>query len=245
MRKISEARLRANRANARLSTGARTPTGKMRSSQNAVRHGLFGRATRLEGEERQAYLDFTGAIVNALEPGTAMERQLAERTADQEWRLTRLEEISEAVLEGDEDQGEEPTDPIEAAAREFRERPTGLATLSLYEQRLTRMAREARKELREMQAARQAREQKQMQDAVGFYKLHKMIEKPWMPEVYGFVFSTEDMEHEIWLRSMRHTSLVASTYDYNREKWQAAHPKKQPAEAPLAESEAPPVEKAS
>src|SRR5271157_4928193 len=40
------ARTRANRSNARKSTGPRTPEGKARSSQNAVTHGLFARALR-------------------------------------------------------------------------------------------------------------------------------------------------------------------------------------------------------
>jgi hypothetical protein len=188
MNEMTEARLAANRANAKLSTGPRTDEGRRRSSQNAVRHGLFGRASVLEGEERQAYLDFTGAIVDSLEPGTAMERQLAERIADQEWRLMRIEAITEALLAPGVDAGEEEPDPVDAAAREFRERPGGIATLSIYEQRLARMAREARKELREMQAARQSREEDQMDDAVEFYRLHKMLEMPWKAEEYGFVF---------------------------------------------------------
>jgi hypothetical protein len=236
MSEMTETRLAANRANAKLSTGPRTEAGRRRSAQNAVRHGLFGRASVLEGEERQAYLDFTEAIIDSLEPETAMERQLAERVADQEWRMARIEAISEALLAPGAGEAEEETDPVCTAAREFRERPGGMATLSIYEQRLARMAREARKELREMQAARQAREESRMGDAVRFYRLHKMMGIPWMPEEYGFVFSTQHMEDEVWRRDMRHASLVASTYHYDREKWKAAHPEKEAAQAPSAES---------
>jgi hypothetical protein len=38
----SEKQIAANRANAQRSTGPRTAVGKMRSSQNAYRHGLSG-----------------------------------------------------------------------------------------------------------------------------------------------------------------------------------------------------------
>src|SRR5579862_7016352 len=140
---VSDAKVAANRANARRSTGPRTEGGRRRSSQNAVRHGLFGRAAVLEGEERKAYLEFTRPLIDSLEPKTPMEGRLAERIADHEWRLMRIEAITEALLAPEPDPGEEERDPVYAAAREFRERPVGLATLSLYEQRLARGAREA------------------------------------------------------------------------------------------------------
>jgi hypothetical protein len=40
----SQARIDANRRNAKRSTGARTPEGRRRSSQNALKHGLRSRA---------------------------------------------------------------------------------------------------------------------------------------------------------------------------------------------------------
>ena len=52
--KSSPARLAANRANARKSTGPRTEAGKARSRANAVKHGLTGAGITLPGEDAAA-----------------------------------------------------------------------------------------------------------------------------------------------------------------------------------------------
>ena len=52
----SERRLAANRANAQFSTGPTSPKGKAKSSLNAVKTGLCGRAVLLaDEEEARAY----------------------------------------------------------------------------------------------------------------------------------------------------------------------------------------------
>ena len=50
-RPISRRKLRANRDNAKKSTGPRTPEGKHRSSQNATPHGIFCQDLCLPGED--------------------------------------------------------------------------------------------------------------------------------------------------------------------------------------------------
>jgi hypothetical protein len=47
----SEARIRANRANALLSTGPKTPEGKERSRQNGLKHGLTGEGIVIPQED--------------------------------------------------------------------------------------------------------------------------------------------------------------------------------------------------
>jgi len=45
----------ANRANAKRSTGPKTPAGKLRSSRNALKHGLSALVFSPNGENREAF----------------------------------------------------------------------------------------------------------------------------------------------------------------------------------------------
>jgi hypothetical protein len=48
---VSSRKRAANRANARKSTGPRTPEGKARSSRNAISHGIYCQNLLLPGED--------------------------------------------------------------------------------------------------------------------------------------------------------------------------------------------------
>jgi hypothetical protein len=84
--------LPANRANALLSTGPRTPEGKARSAQNAFRHGLRARldpAALVPATEQSDYADFLADIRDHLDPQSALEDLLVERIALLGWKLRR------------------------------------------------------------------------------------------------------------------------------------------------------------
>ena len=98
----SEARLNANRTNAQRSTGPRTPDGKARASQNALKHGLCAAgASVLPTEDPDAYASFTAALAESLRPRTPLERDLALRIADLTWRLRRIPDAEAAILARD------------------------------------------------------------------------------------------------------------------------------------------------
>src|SRR5947207_16013389 len=73
-RAVSAKRLAANRANARKSTGARTPAGKQRVAGNALKHRLAARyGARLPSEEAAASNTFIEEIRKDLLPHTTMQ----------------------------------------------------------------------------------------------------------------------------------------------------------------------------
>jgi hypothetical protein len=89
----SENQIRANRENARHSTGPKTPEGKARSSLNATRHGLLARQLVLPVEDRAQYLELLAAFEDEYQPASPTETVLVHQLAAAQWRLQRLTRI--------------------------------------------------------------------------------------------------------------------------------------------------------
>ena len=89
---------KANRKNAKRSTGPRTLEGKARSSQNACKHGLFARDTVLPDEDPQQFLELITELEQELKAATGFERRLVRHIADTEWRTRRLVRLETGAL---------------------------------------------------------------------------------------------------------------------------------------------------
>ncbi|MFN0169434.1 MAG: hypothetical protein ACKV22_23675 [Bryobacteraceae bacterium] len=87
----------ANRANARKSTGPKTPAGKVRSSQNALRHGLASRQIVLNTEEETAFQALYAEFLDEYKPSDATGRTLVQEVSIAAWRLRRIQTL-ETVL---------------------------------------------------------------------------------------------------------------------------------------------------
>ncbi len=71
-------------------TGPRTEHGKRRSSQNALKSGIFSRATLLKGESRPEYQSLLEGLREALHPEGRLEELLVEKLASISWRYSRF-----------------------------------------------------------------------------------------------------------------------------------------------------------
>jgi hypothetical protein len=85
----SEAQIRANQANAKLSTGPRTPEGKERSRANALKHGLTGAGIVLPNEDAAEVERKLAAYQEELRPSSELGRDLARRAAVCSVRMDR------------------------------------------------------------------------------------------------------------------------------------------------------------
>jgi hypothetical protein len=94
----TEKQIRANRQNAKKSTGPKTEEGKAAVSQNAVKHGLFVDSV-VAGETESEYEAFYGELLAELAPRGVVELLLAERVVSLWWRLRRAERMQNQAIE--------------------------------------------------------------------------------------------------------------------------------------------------
>ena len=96
----TEAASHANRANAQKSTGPRTPEGKEKASQNALKHGLFAREAVIRGEDEDEFEMHRESLLDQLMPRAPLEEILADRIVDLSWRLKRAAQDQRRCLCG-------------------------------------------------------------------------------------------------------------------------------------------------
>ncbi|MFO0954049.1 MAG: hypothetical protein U0835_23420 [Isosphaeraceae bacterium] len=94
----SQARIDANRRNARKSTGPRTAAGKEAARFNALKHGARAETAVLPHEDAGAYEKRLEAWTRQLAPGDDIGGYLAERAVKLSWQLDRADAHERAVL---------------------------------------------------------------------------------------------------------------------------------------------------
>ena len=93
----TQSQIHANRANARLSTGPRTPEGKAHSAANATKHGLTGRFRVLDSENQQEFDELLSQYLDTFQPANTHESFLVEQMVQARWKLERANRL-EALL---------------------------------------------------------------------------------------------------------------------------------------------------
>ena len=216
-RPVSEARLRANRQNAKKSTGPRTKDGKQRSSLNATRHSILAQVIHLPKEDMAAYNKFTSDYVVSLAPVGTVEIQLAHACADIQFRLHRIDAAEHNLFAlGHEENGDnwDTGHPESHAALTFadtlRRSKDPIATITLYEQRLSRRLLQTLKQLREIQAERRKLEEQQLDEMYAIASLHPNEIPIMEPSQLGFVCSKRDWQFYLKRQLLLNTAQKAS-----------------------------------
>jgi hypothetical protein len=96
---LSAARAEASRRNGAKSRGPKTPDGKARSAQNALKHGFRAQTFELlHDEDAGAFEALAEALTEDLAPVGALQALLARRLVAAAWRLERADRIERELL---------------------------------------------------------------------------------------------------------------------------------------------------
>ncbi len=97
---LSPARAEASRRNGAKSRGPKTPEGKQRSAQNALKHGLRAETFAVVGDEDpQEFAAFEAAMLDSLSPQDPLQGFFAGRIVRAAWRLERADQIEAELFD--------------------------------------------------------------------------------------------------------------------------------------------------
>ncbi len=95
----SRAKIAANRRNALKSTGPRTRSGKVRSSRNALTHGLTANHFIVKGEGQAEFQRLAEDVLAQFPPRNVIERHQVDRLIELLWKTHRARLYETATLD--------------------------------------------------------------------------------------------------------------------------------------------------
>ena len=157
----SEKQIDANRRNAQLSTGPKTPEGKAAVRLNALKHGLTAESAVIYGEEEADLEELRIAFLEQLQPAGPLETALVHQIVMAQWQLARLRSIETGLLElglldlhDDDKELFDYYNQPQKLAHVFHSNADTLATFGRYQARTERSFYRALHELQRLQADR-------------------------------------------------------------------------------------------
>src|SRR6202011_2557171 len=97
---ISPEKQAANQANAKHSTGPKTPEGKARSAENSRTHGFCSKENLVAAEDQEEFDEMAHGYQVELSPEGAIEQTLADEIVAAAWQLRRMRRMETAACSG-------------------------------------------------------------------------------------------------------------------------------------------------
>ena len=155
---LSQRQLDANRRNAKLSTGPRSPEGRAAVGLNALRHGLTAQTAVLPNESPEEFQELLDAFLADYQPDGPTETLLVEQMAMASWRLRRMRALETGLfsLRMSQLPRDENAAALDPRSRAFAYDASGsraIEGLSRYETRIERSFYRALHELERLRTA--------------------------------------------------------------------------------------------
>jgi hypothetical protein len=101
----------ASRANGARSKGPVTAQGKLNSSRNSTRHGLFAQTIVLEDEKKEEFFTLLNELLDEHQPATPTETIMVEAIAAARWRQDRIWGMQKVAFDHDVSSSSTPSSP--------------------------------------------------------------------------------------------------------------------------------------
>jgi hypothetical protein len=161
---MSRKQQEANRRNAQLSTGPRTPDGKARSSLNALTHGLTAAQILIPSESADEFESHAASFRDRFAPVDSVESFLVDQMIVAAWRLRRTRILESAVFAQREfevarnqrEREEELTDAADHIVTAYRRECSGTNSLENISRQETRIERAFYRAMHELNRLRKS-----------------------------------------------------------------------------------------
>ena len=89
--------IKANRLNGKKGKGKKTIWGKVRSSKNALKHGLHAESILIIGENKEEYEEFKQGLIEFYDPCNQLEEEMVFQLISLQWRMRRTLRVEAGI----------------------------------------------------------------------------------------------------------------------------------------------------
>jgi len=93
--------IEANRLNGKKGKGKKTIWGKIRSSKNALKHGLHAENILIIGENKEEYEEFKQGLIEYYHPANQLEEEMVFQLISLQWRMRRTLRVEAGIYGGE------------------------------------------------------------------------------------------------------------------------------------------------
>jgi len=207
MSHISEAQLKANRENAKRSSGPRSAAAKKKVALNSLTHGFAGQTVLIPAHEEEAYTKHFQDFRAEYQPKGPTERFLVQSLAELSWATQQIRcqinnyiSLAGAKCPPMAESGNPETDFSVSQATALDSFLPKINLLGIYEQRKQRLFNSTRRELVQIQEARKEAEKEELIEAAYF---RQASPSKWNPADDGFACSLPEIDRYIAINRRR------------------------------------------
>jgi hypothetical protein len=93
--------IEANRLNGKKAKGRKTIWGKIKSSKNALKHGLLAEQFLIVGENKLEYEEFKQGLIDYYNPQDQLQEEIVFQLISMQWRIRRSARVEAGIYGGE------------------------------------------------------------------------------------------------------------------------------------------------